>query len=241
MQKSSRYLRSSPSTGTVGTAASHAGTAANLTLMRRAMLLLLAAGVFAIDFWPTWYVRDAVLSAFGAPAYQGVWILIPHMLLYSTLCALVALALWLWLARARWVEPPSLAFNARVATWGVLGGLVVIAITVVALYALGHGDAFHAPSVDAWVMAGNAFSNFFEELIFRGFLLVVLTAALGFWPAAFLSSIAFGAVHPQYPFEFQALIGVGGFIWCLVAVRARSLLAPYVSHMTLDWLVDPFL
>jgi hypothetical protein len=27
----------------------------------------------------------------------------------------------------------------------------------------------------------------------------------------------------------------------MVAVRARSLLAPYISHMALDWLVDPFL
>lgn len=213
----------------------------HLTLTRRAVLLVLAAGVFAIGLWPTWCVRDAVLSAFGAPAYQGVWILIPHALLYSTLSALAALALWLWLARVRWVQPPSLAFNGGVAAWGVLGGLVVIAITVVALYALGYGGLFHAPQVDPWLMAGNAFSNFFEELIFRGFLLTALAAALGFWPAAILSSIAFGAVHTQFPFEIQVLVGVAGFVWCLVAARAGSLLAPYISHMTLDWLIDPFL
>jgi len=212
-----------------------------LTPARRALLLVLAAGVFAIGLGPTWYVRDAVLKAFGAPAYEGVWILIPHALLYSTLCALTALALWLWLARARWVRPPSLAFSGGVGAWGVLGGFVVITITVGALYALGHGGAFHAPRVDPWLMAGNAFSNFFEELIFRGFLLTALMAALGFWPAAILSSIAFGAVHTQFPLEIQVLVGVAGFVWCVVAVRARSLLAPYISHMTLDWLVDPFL
>jgi membrane protease YdiL (CAAX protease family) len=212
-----------------------------LTLTQRALLLVLAAVVFAIGLWPTWSVRDAVLNAFGKPAYEGVWILIPHALLYSTLSALAALALWLWLARARWVRPPSLGFNSGVAAWGVLGGLAVIAITVVALYALGHGGAFHSPRVDPWLMAGNAFSNFFEELIFRGFLLTALMAALGFWPAAILSSIAFGAVHNQFPFEIQVLVGVAGFVWCMVAVRARSLLAPYISHMALDWLVDPFL
>lgn len=209
--------------------------------MRRALLLVLAAGVFAIGLWPTWYVRDAVLGAFGAPKYEGVWILVPHALLYSTLSALAALAVWRWLARARWLSPPSLAFSWGVATWGVLGGIVVIAITVVALHALGHGGAFHAPRVDPWLMAGNAFSNFFEELIFRGFLLAALVAALGFWPAAILSSIAFGAVHTQFPLEIKVLVGVAGFVWCLVAVRARSLLAPYISHMTLDWLIDPFL
>ena len=218
-----------------------AGMETHLTLTRRALLFVLAAGVFAIGLWPTWYVRDAVLNAFGAPAYEGVWIFIPHALLYSTLSALTALALWLWLARARWVRPLSLAFNGGVAAWGVLGGLVVIAITVVALYALGYGDLFHAPRVDPWLMAGNAFSNFFEELIFRGFLLTALGAALGFWPAAILSSVAFGAVHTQFPFELQVLVGVAGFVWCLVAARAKSLLAPYISHMTLDWLIDPFL
>lgn len=83
--------------------------------------------------------------------------------------------------------------------------------------------------------------KFFEELICRGFLLAALAAALGFWPAAILSSIAFGAVHTQFPFAIQVLVGVAGFAWCLVAARAKSLLAPYISHMTLDWLIDPFL
>ncbi len=212
-----------------------------LKLTQRALLLVLAAGAFAVGLRPTWYVRDAALVAFGSPAYEGIWILIPHMLLYSTLSALVASALWLWLARARWVKPLSLDFNGGVAAWGILSGVVVIAITVVALYALGYGNLFHAPRIDPWLMAGNTFSNFFEELIFRGFLLVTLTAALGFWPAAILSSIAFGAVHAQFPIEIQVLVGVAGFIWCIVAARAKSLLAPYISHMTLDWLVDPFL
>ena len=224
-----------------GTTAYPAGREVHLTPTQRALLLVLAAGVFVIGLWPTWYVRDAVLNAFGLPTYEGIWILIPHALLYSTLSALAALAVWLWLARARWMRPPSLAFNRGVVVWGFLGGFVVIAITVAALYALDYGGAFHAPRVDPWLMAGNAFSNFFEELIFRGFLLAAVAAALGFWPAAILSSIAFGAVHTQYPFELQALVGLAGFIWCLVAARANSLLAPYIAHMTLDWLVDPFL
>lgn len=242
MRKSRQHTGASPSIGAVGGASAHRpGVEAPSTLARRASLLTLAIGVFAIGLWPTWYVRDSVLSAFGAPAYEGAWILIPHVLLYSTLCALVALGLWLWLARARWVTPPSFVFDLGVATWGLFGGMVVMALTVVALYALGHGGAFHAPRVDPWVMAGNAFSNFFEELIFRGFLLAALAATVGFWPAAILSSIAFGGMHTQYPFDIQALVAFGGFAWCIVAARAKSLLAPYISHMTLDWLVDPFL
>ena len=99
----------------------------------------------------------------------------------------------------------------------------------------------HAPTVDPWLMAGNLFSNFFEELIFRGFILVALAAALGFWPAAILSSIGFGAVHTQFPLELQSLIGLVGLVWCIIAARAKSILAPYISHMLLDWVADPIL
>lgn len=216
-------------------------TTAPLTPTQRIALLALAVGVFVLGLWPTWFVRDAVLAMFGMPAYTGVWILIPHVLLYSTLSALVGLSLWFWLARTGWVGSPDLRLDREVLTWGVLSGLVVIALTVAALYAMGYGGAFHAPSVDPWLLAGNAFSNLFEEIIFRGFLLIALTAALGFWPAAILSSIAFGAVHSQFPLGIQVLVGGAGFIWCLLVRRVRSLLAPYISHMTLDWLIDPFL
>jgi membrane protease YdiL (CAAX protease family) len=48
-------------------------------------------------------------------------------------------------------------------------------------------------------------------------------------------------VHTQYPIELQVLVGLMGFVWCLIAARTKSLLAPYISHMTLDWLIDPFL
>jgi len=36
----------------------------------------------------------------------------------------------------------------------------------------------------------------YEEFVFRGFLLAALTAVFGFWPAAILSSLAFGAACP---------------------------------------------
>ena len=36
----------------------------------------------------------------------------------------------------------------------------------------------------------------YEEFVFRGFLLAALTAVFGFWPAAILSSLAFGAAYP---------------------------------------------
>jgi membrane protease YdiL (CAAX protease family) len=84
-------------------------------------------------------------------------------------------------------------------------------------------------------------SNFFEEYAYRGFILVALTAALGFWPAAILSSLAFAASHTQYPLSLQAMIVVVAFLWAWAGKQAGGLLAPYTAHMTLDWLIDPVL
>lgn len=211
------------------------------TLFRRAALALLAAAAFAVGLWPSWAVRDRVLTHFDNPPYEGVWILIPHALLYSTLAALFCVIVWVLLARARWIEAPRFALNGGVVLWGVAGGLISVGLTVGALFAMGQAGAFHAPSVDPWLMGANAFSNFFEEFIFRGFILIALTAAFGFWPAAILSSIGFAAMHSQYPLPLQALIGMMGLLWCLVTVRAKSLLSPYIAHTLLDWLIDPFL
>lgn len=212
-----------------------------LSLGKRAALVALAICAFLVGLWPTWFVRDAVLTQLGMPAYEGVWILIPHALLYSTLAAAFCAIVWLLLVRARWLAPPSFAISGRAFIWGLIGGVLAIAITIGTLYATGQAGAFHEPRVDPWLMAGNAFSNFFEEFIFRGFILAALVAAFGFWPAAIVSSIAFGAVHSQYPLELQVLVGAVGFVWCVVLSRAKSLIAPYVSHMTLDWLIDPVL
>jgi membrane protease YdiL (CAAX protease family) len=116
-----------------------------------------------------------------------------------------------------------------------------VAITVAFYFVTGQAGAFHAPRVDAWNAAANVFSNFFEEYVYRGFILAALTVALGFWPAAVLSSIAFGATHQQYPLSLQALIAAIAILWAWVGKRGGGLLAPYTAHMVLDWILDPII
>jgi membrane protease YdiL (CAAX protease family) len=181
------------------------------------------------------------LRAFGNPPYQGVWLLIPHLFLYTTLQALVCFVLWSLLARAGWMPPLRPSLRWRTFAWGVLAGLVSVAITVAFFFATGQAGAFHAPRVDAWNAAANIFSNFYEEYVYRGFILAALTAALGFWPAALLSSIAFGATHQQYPLSLQALIAAVAILWAWVGKRGGGLLAPYTAHMILDWIMDPII
>ncbi len=208
---------------------------------RRIALLAIVAIAYLIGFWPSWQLRDLVLGAFNNPPYEGVWIVIPHLLLYSTLQALFCLIAWTILVRLGWAPPPKLSMRGSTLALGLGVGALSAALIVAFFFAIGQSGAFHEPRIDPWVMTANLFSNFFEEYIYRGFFLVVLTVALGFWPAVILSSIAFGATHLQYPLELQALIAGIALIWAWSYRKGGGLLVPYIAHMTMDWLVDPFL
>jgi len=128
-------------------------------------------------------------------------------------------------------------FDFDVALWGVAGGVATLAVTI-AFFEIRYPGAIHYIEPKAWSIAGNIFSNFYEEFLYRGFLLVALTAVFGFWPAAVISSVAFGASHTQYPLDVRALISVAGVMWSVVARQARSIWAPYISHMVLDVVGD---
>jgi membrane protease YdiL (CAAX protease family) len=210
------------------------------TALRRIILVFIATATYVVGFWPSWFVRDSVLQAFGNPPYQGLWLLIPHVFLYSTLQALFCFVAWILLVRQGWLEPMRFSLHWRTSGWGVAAGFASIAIVVGYFFVSGQGGAFHAPHVDTWNAGANLFSNFFEEYVFRGFILAALAAALGFWPAAVLSSVAFAATHTQYPLGLQATIAVIALLWVWSGRLGGGLLAPYTAHMTLDWGIDPF-
>jgi membrane protease YdiL (CAAX protease family) len=214
-------------------------TAAGPSIERRIVLIGAAAAAYVVNFWPAPLLRDAVLNAFGNPPYKGVWLLIPHLFLYTTLQALVCLLLWTALVRAGCMPKLQLSLRWRTFAWGLAAGLVSVAVMVAFFFATGQAGAFHAPHVDPWNAGANIFSNFFEEYVYRGFILAALATALGFWPAAILSSIMFGATHTQYPLVLQAMIAALAVIWAWAGKCGRGLLAPYSAHMTLDWILDP--
>ena len=102
----------------------------SVNLIQRGRLVAVAAAAYLVGFWPTWWVRDLVLGAFNNPPYEGLWILIPHLFLYTTVQALFCLAAWSVLARLRWM--PALRLSLRLATlgWGLTVGLASIAVLV---------------------------------------------------------------------------------------------------------------
>lgn len=81
------------------------------------------------------------------------------------------------------------------------------------IYALGWGAYFLA-------------AGLFEEFSFRGYPQFTLTTGMGFWPAAFLLSAIFGAVHLTNPGEnlMGALeVFVTALLFCLSLRRTGDL------------------
>jgi len=111
-------------------------------------------------------------------------------------------------------------------------------LVLVVLIATGQGSAIRWIDPDPWSLAGNVFSNFYEEFIFRGFLLAALAAVIGFWPAAGVTSALWAATHTQYPLSLQLTIFATGMLLAWVVQSARTIWAPYGAHMVMDVVLD---
>jgi membrane protease YdiL (CAAX protease family) len=78
----------------------------------------------------------------------------------------------------------------------------------------------------------------FEESLLRGYLQQVLLRALGFWPAAWLLSIAFALWHLDNDGESTLgliVVGAGGLVFCLSLWHTKSLYWAAGFHAGWDW------
>ncbi len=203
------------------------------------ILLACVAVAYGSQFWPTPLVRTFMLHWLGDPPREGfAGMFLPHALLYTTLPALVCALLWLILVKLRFIPSFALGNLKRSMMLGVPGGLIaIIAVLPLAWLALPAGSVHWIPP--NWSsIAGNVFSNFYEEFIFRGFLLVALRRAVGFWPAAIISSLLWGLSHTQYPLLLQLSIVATGIWFSWLARQVQSLSAPYIAHMVADVIGD---
>ncbi|WP_118856940.1 CPBP family intramembrane glutamic endopeptidase [Sphingomonas mesophila] len=212
-----------------------ANPARPLTLTHRALLIGAVVVVYSTGFAPNDALLGAGMRWLGNPAYEGFrGMFLPHLLLYSTLMAAVAAALWGALVAARLLPAPQLGSTSpRALALGAVGGLAALA-GLLALVELTMPDGVRWIGLDPWKVAGNLFSNFYEEFVYRGFVLVALSAVFGFWPAALVASAMWALTHQQYPLPFQLLIFLSGVGWSWIARATRGLLAPYLSHTILD-------
>jgi membrane protease YdiL (CAAX protease family) len=73
-----------------------------------------------------------------------------------------------------------------------------------------------------------------EEIIYRGLLLTVLTAAVGLWPAVALSSVIFGLGHAYQGWSGIARTFLVGVVMALLTVFSGSLFVAIILHIAAD-------
>ena len=128
---------------------------------------------------------------------------------------------------------------------GFLLGLVEISLLV------GFIAAFGGYSFGPLALQGNeiakwglihlvlfVFVGFFEEFLFRGYTQYTLADGIGFWPASFLLSVGFGAVHLSNPGEGwvgAASVVLIGLFFCFTLQRTGNLWFAVGLHASFDW------
>jgi hypothetical protein len=128
---------------------------------------------------------------------------------------------------------------------GVLCGLAALSVLMLALHG-GHAFtlgklALHGLRIIKFAAFWGVFFlivAFAEEFLLRGYSLFTLSQAIGFWPAAVLLSIAFGAIHQLNPGEAWNGIAAAsciGLFFCLTLRRTGSLWFALGFHAAWDW------
>src|ERR1700693_395372 len=128
---------------------------------------------------------------------------------------------------------------------GIVGGVVALSALVPALKLSGllifDGQMLHGRG--AWgyrLQWGLAFllTGLFEESLLRGYLQSTLTRGIGFWEAALLLSIGFGAFHlpnqGESPIAILSVVGIG-LMFCLSLWLTKSLYWAVGLHAGWDW------
>jgi hypothetical protein len=128
---------------------------------------------------------------------------------------------------------------------GLAWGFVSISAVILAIFALRgfnltgiatHGSAAAFSGIEwaaVFVVVG-----MFEEFLLRGYAQFTLTMGIGFWPAAFLLSAVFAALHSQNGGESKFglfCVALFGLFACLALRRTGNLWWPIGFHAAWDW------
>lgn len=175
----------------------------------------------------------------------------PSYQLLGELASFLAALLAAWLM-SRFEEMPVGAYGlpvrrstGRLFAQGILFGVFEIALLVGLIATFGDysfgGLAEHGGEILKWALFWIFFFlvvGLFEEFFFRGYTLYTLKEGIGFWPAAVLLSLGFGAVHLQNSGEgWVGVVGVAfvGLFWSFTVKRTGSLWFAVGMHASFDF------
>jgi len=216
----------------------------NKTGLRAGWRLLIYAAIFFVFWTVSTYLLGFILRpTWGvfSPSYQFL----------AELTRFLAAFLAAWIMSKLEARPmsvyglPAQGVFGKQFWLGCLFGLCEISV-LIGLIALFTGYSFgslaeHGGAIAKWALFWGAFFfvvGLFEEFFFRGYALHTLADGVGFWPAAILLSLFFGAVHLLNPGE--GWIGVTGvffvgLFWSFTLKRTGSLWFALGMHAAFDF------
>jgi membrane protease YdiL (CAAX protease family) len=194
-------------------------------------LVALAITVGHVNLHVRLWLRDGLVG--GAPFWLDnmTFMLAFELLVWGTIGFLLLGRAGLGVAAP---QHPREAWSVAAATG--LGLMVPIALAL----ALSGKLAFRLEA--NWpVIFANVFSNFYEELIYRGAMLGLLMRIIGRRSAvlaAVISAAIFCQGHLQYPLPLLLVTFGVGLLWAGMTIRYRSILPAWFSHTIIDAVAD---
>ncbi len=141
--------------------------------------------------------------------------------------------------------PARKMFGARF--WqGILWGAATVAALALAMAAAG-GLRVSGLALGGWHLVGFALAwavamvvlGLFEESLFRGYPQITLASGMGFWPAAVLLSVGFGALHyftkPHETLADATSVALIGLFLCLTLRRTGNIWFAVGYHAAFDY------
>jgi membrane protease YdiL (CAAX protease family) len=165
---------------------------------------------------------------------------------WELICVAAATGIMAWWERRRFLSFGFIdAFAWIRLVSGAAWGLICLS-TVIGCMSQWGFIVFEHHALDGWAAWRYAFAwalvcliiGIFEESLLRGYLQQTLARAMGFWPAAWLLSIAFALWHLSNGGESLfglIVVGLGGLVFCLSLWYTKSLWWAVGFHAGWDW------
>jgi len=199
-------------------------------------LIIIAIGsliLFQILGLPAPFDDGQELSQFNLGSMISFW----TMLTGATFVAIYLF--WIKIDKGSWkeiglIDPksiPNFVYGTGLGIGMVTLGYIFMLIFGLATFELGQ---FVLGSFTAWLLFFLV-QPFFEELLFRGYILRLIERYFSTWTAIIISSILFGLVHaPNENFSYLGLISIGlsGLLMGWLFVRTGTLWAPAGLHFS---------
>ncbi len=213
--------------------------------LRAGWRLLIFVGIFV----GLGYLSDRIITKIFHPKERSF--LDPVGTIFGELESLIQVLIATWIMarieRRRFLDYGIPLRNIFGSTFwvGIAWGAASTSLLVALIAAFGGyrllGFALHGGALwyfaGVWIVA-NLLIGFSEELQFRAYLLATLADGIGFWAAAILLSIGFGALHyflkPHERWEDFASTGLLGLFMCFTLRRTGSLAFAIGFHAAFD-------